>query len=306
VKPLRFLISRTDALGDLLISLPLIERILSRQPGAEIHVLVRDYAAPILEGHPGIAAIHLRGSDLDLARLLERIRPDAVLNPGHRDRAVTVAAKRAQVPIRVARARGLDQILAATHVLWKGRHGSGRHESENALDFLAPFGWSGGCPAPPRLYLSDRERACGEVDLAAHARPRLGIVRRGSGAGAHPSEGWWNQAEAAFRTAGWEPVVLAPVEASQLPATDLRGLMARLAACDAVISPSTGPAHLAAALGVPLLALMGLRPNHSPDRWAPLGDRVQVVQYPGPEADLGDGMDRLDPASLLAHLDRLR
>ena len=82
--------------------------------------------------------------------------------------------------------------------------------------------------------------------------------------------------------------------------------MARLAACDAVISPSTGPAHMAAALGVPLLVIMGLRPNHSPDRWAPLGTRVQIIQYPGPEADLTGGMDRLDPNSLLPHLDRLR
>ena len=82
--------------------------------------------------------------------------------------------------------------------------------------------------------------------------------------------------------------------------------MARLAACDAVISPSTGPAHMAAALGVPLLVIMGLRPNHSPDRWAPLGTRVQVIQYPDPEADLTGGMDRLDPHSLVPHLDRLR
>lgn len=82
--------------------------------------------------------------------------------------------------------------------------------------------------------------------------------------------------------------------------------MARLAACDAIISPSTGPAHVAAALGVPTLVLMGFRPNHSPDRWAPLGTRVQIVQYPGPEADLHHGMDRLDANALLPHLERLR
>jgi hypothetical protein len=33
---------------------------------------------------------------------------------------------------------------------------------------------------------------------------------------------------------------------------------------------------------------------------------VQVLQYPGPEADLGGGMDRLDPELLTAHLARLR
>lgn len=303
---MRFLISRTDAMGDLIISLPLVERILSREPGAEIHFLVRDYAAPILHAHPGIAATHLRGTDLELKPLLERLRPDVVLNLGHRDRAVIVAAKEAKVPIRVARARGLDQIRSATHLLWKGRFGSGRHEAQNALDFLAPFGWAGGCPPLPRLFLTEEERSRGEADLMAFPRPRLGIVQRGSGAGAHPSKAWWERAGSVFRTAGWHPVVLAPIESCEIPETDLRGLMARLAACDAVISPSTGPAHLAAALGVPLLALMGLRPNHSPDRWAPMGARVQIIQYPPPEADLEGGMDRLDPQDLIPHLDRLR
>ena len=35
-----------------------------------------------------------------------------------------------------------------------------------------------------------------------------------------------------------------------------------------------------------MLALMGLSSNRGPSRWAPLGRRVQVLQYPGPEADL--------------------
>jgi hypothetical protein len=30
-----------------------------------------------------------------------------------------------------------------------------------------------------------------------------------------------------------------------------------------------------------------------------------VLQYPGPEADLSGGMDRLDPEALLPHLARL-
>jgi ADP-heptose:LPS heptosyltransferase len=80
--------------------------------------------------------------------------------------------------------------------------------------------------------------------------------------------------------------------------------MGRIRACDAFLGPSTGPTQLAAALGVPLVALMGLSPNRGPSRWAPLGDRVQVLQYPGPEADLAGGMDRLDPGALLPHLAR--
>jgi ADP-heptose:LPS heptosyltransferase len=304
---MRFLLSRTDALGDLLVSLPVMARIHSRQPDAEVHWLVRPHTAPALAGLEEIAAVHLRGSDAELAGLMGSVRFDAVLNLGHRDRAVITAARAAGIPVRVARSRGA-QIWQATHVLWKGRTGTGRHEAMHALDFLKPWGWQGGVPEAPELVLAESERTLGlrDLELPGDPRPVLGVVLRGSGSGACPGQAWWERALALWGGAGWRPVVLSPAEAGALPAADLRGFMGRLAACRAVIGPSTGPMHLAAALGVPVVCLMGRRPHHGPDRWAPLGRRVQVVQYPGPEADLAGGMDRLDPADLLPHLARCR
>jgi ADP-heptose:LPS heptosyltransferase len=304
---MRFLLCRTDALGDLVISLPIMERILSRLPGAELHWLVRPYTAPVLAGAPGVRGVHLRQGAPELARLMADLAPDAVLNLAHRDKEVVSAARAAGVRVRVARSRG-RQIWEATHVIWKGRYGSGRHEAGNVLDFLKPWGWQGGAPALPELFLAEAERSRGLADLAAgqeDPRPVLGVVLRGSGAGAFPSPAWWERALAVATAAGWRSVPLSPPDAGALPPTDLRGLMGRLAGCRAVLGPSTGPVHLAAALGVPVLCLMGLRPHHGPDRWAPLGRRVQVLQYPGAEADLSGGMDRLDPEALLPHLARL-
>lgn len=301
---MRFLLARTDALGDLIVSLPVMTRILARDPAADIHWLVRPYSAPLLDGLPGVAGVHLREDEARLEALLRDLRPDAVLNLSHRDKAVIPAARRAGVPIRVARARGLGQILAATHRLWRGRHHSGRHEAQNALDFLGPWGWEGGAPDPPRLMLSDLERTRGEADLAGIPRPRLGVATRSSGSSAYPSAAWWARALPLLQAAGWHPVVLTPPEDSGLAPTDLRGLLGRIAACDAFLGPSTGPLQAAPALGVPTLALMGLSPNRGASRWAPLGDAVEVLSYPGPEADLAGGMDRLDPASLVPRLER--
>lgn len=303
---MRFLLSRTDALGDLVISLPVMERILSRQPKAEVHWLVRPYAAPILAGVPGVAGVHLRDSDAQLEALMERLAPDAVLNLGHRDAAVISAAKKAAVPFRVARSRG-RQIWEATDVLWKGRYGTGRHESQNLLDFLKPWHWHGGVPIMPNVKATEEELAAAREALAPgdDGRPLLGLVVRGSGSAAAPSQGWWEKAIPVLEEGGWRTLILSPPEASPLVPTDLRGLMGRLSLCRAVLGSSTGPLHLAAALGVPILAITGLRVHHGPDRWAPLGPRVQVIQYPGPEADLSHGMDRLAPEALLPHLERL-
>ncbi len=303
---MRFLLSRTDALGDLVVSLPVMARILERDPAAEIHWLVAPATAPVLEQVPGVAGIHPRVPGQDLAALMRGLRLDAVLNLGHRDREVLPAAKAAGVKVRVGRARGARQILAATHRLWGGRTGTGRHEAQHALDFLQPFGWAGGATPLPRLALTGAERAAGAEDLEAWPRPRLGLVLRGSGAGAAPSSEWWTRAREALRAGGWSTVALAPLEGAEVPPGDIRRLMARLAACDAILSPSTGPAHLAAALGVPTLCLMGRRAAHGPDRWQPLGESVVALQYPGPEDDLGGGMDRLDPAEVLRVLEAFR
>ncbi|WP_279342088.1 glycosyltransferase family 9 protein [Mesoterricola sediminis] len=298
---MRFLLGRTDALGDVVISLPVRERILSRMPEAEVHWLVRPYAAPLLRG---LGTVHLREDGQDLAALLRAIAPDAVLNLGHRDQAIITAARAAGVPVRVARSRG-RQIWEATHVLWNGRNGTGRPEAMNVLDFLKPWGWEGGWPAPPRLVLDAAERERGRADLAHLPRPRLGVATRSSGSSAYPSAAWWDRALAVVREAGWTPVILSPPEDAPLPPADLRGLLARIAACDVFLGPSTGPTQIAGALDVPTLALMGLTSNRGPSRWAPLGRRVQVLQYPPPEADLSGGMDRLDPRDLLPHLARL-
>ena len=54
----------------------------------------------------------------------------------------------------------------------------------------------------------------------------------------------------------------------------LRELMSVIGASQAVVSGSTGPAHVAAALGIPTVSLFDPRRNQSPVRWRPLGSGV--------------------------------
>jgi ADP-heptose:LPS heptosyltransferase len=47
--------------------------------------------------------------------------------------------------------------------------------------------------------------------------------------------------------------------------------MAVISECDAVVSMSTGPMHIAAALRIPTISIFDPRRNQSPTRWQPLG-----------------------------------
>ena len=59
------------------------------------------------------------------------------------------------------------------------------------------------------------------------------------------------------------------------PGGTLGQLAGILSSCRAVVSPDTGPAHMAGALGVPVAVVFG---PTSPDRWAPQGPRVKVIR----------------------------
>jgi len=330
---MRYLLCRTDGIGDLVVSLPIQSCILEADPAAKIFWLVQPAVAPVLDNLPGVSAVlhrppdddlekYMRGQlslrglrtalrnrphDPALERLIRDARPDVLLALYHRDMRIIPAARRAGVPITVARPRGWRQFIGATHPVWASRSDSRRHESQHGLDFLRAIKWPvPDAVPPPRLALTQEERARGLAELAGAPAPRLGLIVSGKTAGVSPSPQWWGTMTDALEKTEWNPVVLSPPEQCGLPPTDLRGLMARLAACDAVLGISTGPTHLAAALGVPTLCLIGRRVFHGPARWTPLGDRAGALQYEGEEDDRGAGMDRFDPDEVLAHLEKLR
>jgi ADP-heptose:LPS heptosyltransferase len=307
---MRYLLHTIDAIGDFVVTLPVQKCILDNDPSAEVFWLLWPSLVPILKHFPGVSGIFCRTPDMDLSQLFGSIKPDVLLNFNHRDPHIVPIAKRMGVPVRVARVRSLMQTLCATHRIWERRGNSGRHESQHSIGFLKHFGWSlpQSMPPPPKLALEPEEEAQGNADLRDIPAPRLGVVTRGSGgkAGAFPSEPWWDKMFDALKNAGWNPIILSPPDDCSLPPVDIRGLMARLKVCNAVLGISTGPSHLAAALEVPLLCLMGQRKKHGPHRWMPLGNRVEVLQYPGTEDDLGSGMDRLSAEAVLAQLEKLR
>jgi ADP-heptose:LPS heptosyltransferase len=109
---------------------------------------------------------------------------------------------------------------------------------------------------------------------------------------------------AALGTAGWGVVVTGAPAERALTAdvsadaavdaggrVDLGGLAAVLAGAEAVVAPNTGPAHLAAAVGTPVVSLFA--PVVPAARWAPYG--VPVITLGDQQAGCRDTRARVCP-----------
>lgn len=138
-------------------------------------------------------------------------------------------------------------------------------------DDSVPWVRAGKLP-PDTDALFAETRAAGAKILAFHAEARL------------PSKQWsrekWREiiAAAPAGTAAVEIVgpLGEPVSGARVALTaDLPSLAATLAAADAVVCHDSLPAHLAAALGKPVVAIFG---SGEPDWFAPWNNRERVVQ----------------------------
>ncbi|NUO78936.1 glycosyl transferase family 9, partial [candidate division KSB1 bacterium] len=102
----RFLLSRTDRLGDLVLSTPVATALKKEFPNAEVFFLTRDYAAEILDLHPhvdGVLRLDSLGEAMgaqSLAKLLRSYDFDVVLALFPRPE-LAWAFYRAGIPLRI-------------------------------------------------------------------------------------------------------------------------------------------------------------------------------------------------------------
>jgi heptosyltransferase-2 len=295
----RIVIRGVNWLGDAVMAMPAIERLRQSRPAARITLLTDRKLADLFAGHPAIdhvlsfskgdsafrvAAMLRRRFDLALIfpnsfrsafePFLARI-PSRVGFAGHGRRPLLTQA----VPRRADEQRMHKRSDTEVRRLVQKDPARPRdsfpvpaHHLHNYLHLVRALGASGD-PLPPRLHVSEAERAQFRSRFAIHGRLLLGL---NPGAEYGPAKRW--PAEMFVRAAQLVP---APVEwlifggpgdratAGQIAAalgqgvhnlagqTSLRELCAGLSLCAAVLTNDTGPMHLAAAVGSPVVVPFG-------------------------------------------------
>lgn len=282
----RILIVRTDRIGDVILTTPMARLLKEERPQARIFWLASPRSAPVLELNPDLDEVLVDGGGPvgGLADRLRRQHFDAAIVALPRWR-VAWAIRRAGIPLRIGPLSKPYSLLFSRPVR-QHRSGGHKHEADYNLELLAALG----IPfrrVPARLCLG-----AGENDQGARMVEALGvtpgrplvILHPGSG-GSAPRWPLRSFVELAGRLRG-DGV---PVMVTAGPGEDfgdsfqglqglvvvppgrleLRQLAALLNQATLVVTNSTGPLHMAVALGVRTVSVYSsLIPCH-PRRWGP-------------------------------------
>lgn len=303
------LLLRTDHLGDMLLTLPMATAIKTALPSCRVSVLASAANAAAAQHHPHVDHVEIdpqeaKGSSLrggsELARRLRALQCDAAVVV-HATPRLAVATYLARVPIRVGTAYRAYSLLFNRRVR-QHRRASSQHEAVLNVELLRALGigaiGAGAADLPRALWhveAQDRDSVAALLRRRGIAAQRFVVLHPGS---AGSSMNWaprqYAELGCALAGTGVRVVVSGgPTETALTQevaaaigarAIDLGGCLtiAQLAAlleqATAYVGSSTGPTHLAAAVGTPVIGLYPPLRSTLPRRWRPLGDDVVIFQ----------------------------
>jgi heptosyltransferase III len=297
----RFLVLRGGAIGDFIVTLPVLQALRAQWPLARIEIW----------GYPHIATLAVAGGLAETVVSLDRAEMARFFVPVPQFTDAQVAAVRSfdlifnylHDPVGQVRSNlllaGAKQVLSGSPLIKRGHAVPFLLEPLQALAIFET-------ERLPELDLSGEARAAGRTQLRARGlKGRPVAVHPGSGGKAKK---WpvdrFAEVIRRLRETGRDVVAVlgeSDGEESAFLARELAGLpvldnlplvelAAVLSECGAYVGNDSGITHLAAAVGLPVVALFG---PSDPETWAPRG-RGGVRVLCAPEGEL----ERLDAATV--------
>jgi lipopolysaccharide heptosyltransferase II len=294
----KLLIRATNWVGDAIMAMPALRAVRTRFPDAEITILARPYVAAIYKDQQVCDNMMLVDDKSGLAHELRARKFDAALLLQNAFQAAW-AVWREGIPERIGYARDGRSLLLTKAVPVPKPGEIPLHEQYYYLELLRRAGWLDALPNESfiRLNVPEENRQRAAVYLLS-AGANLGNLRIAIGAGAsYGSAKCWPPdrfAEMAnkfqtqfgadvilFGTSAEAPVSSAIAAAMRRPPIDLTGktsiadLPALLSKCNLFIGNDSGAMHVAAAVGLPVVAVFG---PTDPFGTSPVTPRCSIVQ----------------------------
>ncbi|MBI4845694.1 MAG: glycosyltransferase family 9 protein [Candidatus Omnitrophica bacterium] len=284
----RILIVRNDRIGDLILSTPAIRALKETFPGAQIDLFIKQYTKDLVAGNPNVNKLIIEGKD----DLVGNYDLALALHPGFKQNMLLFKSK---ANIRVGYA-GWGGGFFLTHKVKDDRDKRIRHEVESALEITANIGAK---TKDKRLEVSVLREGEEFADkflkdnslfgkiIVIHPGARQDYIRWEKHGFAEVADKLIIEHKVKIVLSGNESekglveevaflMKEKPVMAVGLKLTELVSLLKR---ADLFIGNSTGPMHIACALGIAVVAIFGSR--HALDSvqaWGPWCEKSKVVQ----------------------------
>lgn len=293
----KILIMRTDRLGDVILSTPVIANLRKCYPDSYIAFLCRPYTKEVVEGNPYLDEVIVydknnehKGilSSIKFCRALRKKKFDTVfiLNPNNRSNTIAFVAG---IPKRVGLNRKMGYLL--TQPIEDRKHEGKKHELEYTLDILK----EAGIPITEKhTYFPVKKESEERIEglLSANGIKNNDFVVMHPSASC-PSKRWMQDnfiklAKLIQEKTKLKVIVISSKDekkyadnlAQVTGVIDFRGILtisdigALLKRSKVFISNDSGPVHIASSLNVPVISIFGRNdPGLSPARWRPLGEK---------------------------------
>lgn len=293
--PNNVIISRTDSIGDVVLTLPVAAVLKAHFPGIKIGFIGKSYTRAVIEACKNIDEFIDEEDFMTKHVTVLGQKPEAILHVLPKP-SIAFQAKKLRIPWRIGTTNRIYHWLTCNKLVRLSRKKSILHEAQLNIKLLEPFGITENFslvrigslfglekiqPLPLAFSkLIDRDK----YNLILHPKSQ-GNGREWGLKNFISLIGLLDQKKYKIFISGVqrERELLTPIfDEVGNKVTDITGLMnlnefiSFISACDGLIASGTGPIHLAGALGIDAFGIYPpIKPIH-PGRWAPLGPKAQA------------------------------
>lgn len=295
---MNILLSRTDSIGDVILTIPMAGYIKQKMPEAKVFFLGKTYTKAIVESSEFVDEF-INWDDLSSLTMAEQVEQVRNLQLDwfihvFPNKVLAQIAKKAGVANRIGTSHRTFHWLSCNHRLDFSRKKSELHESQLNFKLLAPLGLT----EIPKLDLMPFLYGMKAKEVALPFEPQSGkvnIILHPKSKGSAREWGLDNFAALinllppekykiyVSGTADDKANMSSWLEENKEKVEDITGKLSLeqfiyfIGKADVLVAASTGPLHIAAALGKKAIGLYPpIKPMH-PGRWKPIGKQAEVL-----------------------------
>jgi len=296
-----FLISRTDAIGDVVLTLPVAGWLKAHIPGSKIIFLGRTYTQAIILSCPDVD-LFLNWDELknkpatEQVALLHQQQINVAIHV-FPDKAIANLVKKAGIKLRIGTRNRWFHLFTCNKLVALSRRHSPLHEAQLNLELLRPLGLQqmpSVSTLAANLHLQPANSLTPEQEAWLQPQvPHIILHPKSQGSAREWGLDHFGQLARLLHQRGYQVFITGTAKEQTSMQdwlrenknfiTDITGklslpqFLSFIRACDGLVAASTGPLHLAAAMGIHALGLFPpIKPIH-PGRWQPLGTQAEVL-----------------------------